>query len=103
MRITGLAVALALSAVVVLGAQSMHHNEARATMKVQPEYLNTITCATEKTQSGDSLSKSSETIASRVVSSPTNDCPSYIQVLNSVEEDPEHAQARMVTPSYAIH
>ncbi len=99
MRITGLAVALILSAVVSLGAQAMHRSEASATVKVQPEHLNTITRATEKTQSGDSLLTPSVSVRRQA---QTEECASYIQVLDSVDEDPEHAQARMVTPSYAI-
>lgn len=35
-------------------------------------------------------------------SQPAEECQSYLQVYESIDTDPEHAQARAVTPSYDL-
>lgn len=32
-----------------------------------------------------------------------DDYDSYVEVFNEIDEDPEHAQAKMITPSYDIN
>jgi len=35
-------------------------------------------------------------------SQPAEECQSYLEVYESIDTDPEHAQARVVTPSYDL-
>lgn len=36
-------------------------------------------------------------------SQPAEECYSYVQVFETIGQDPEHAEARTITPSYEIH
>lgn len=45
-----------------------------------------------------------KTITKQIATSVRDDdYDSYVDSLNAIEEDPEHAQAKMITPSYDIN
>jgi len=90
MRTKGLVVGLLLSSMVVL-----------APMRAN--------CVSH--ENANNFSTHAATVAKQMViaqknalmaSQPKEECYSYVQVFNSIDADPEHAQARAVTASYDI-
>jgi hypothetical protein len=103
MRVTGLKVALFLSALVGMisvGEYSLL-NAAHASTTGSASTLHTVSRANLQTASLN-VKADAHTVAT---SRPAVDdsCESYVQVFDEIDEDPEHAQARMVTASYDIN
>jgi len=95
MRVTGLKVSLFVSALVALitvGEHSLTNAAAHASMTAHTQ-----------TVSAPAAAPNAAPFPTPSASETEPDYDSYVQVYDDVDEDPEHAQARMITSSYEIN
>ena len=93
MKISGWQVALLISTVVWLiptSGECMKFDETTAPVKHQ-EIVRVFTSEETATSLQEKASVKTQ-----------EDCLSYVQVYDNIEEDPEHAEANKITASYAI-